>query len=121
MRKTSNRPFGFFNLRVFVAFALCFLAIVFALSAIDNALDQPINPQIVTEVLPVSQSSPQELSALRTAHSFEGNLGILPFIPAVKAERTEVEPPPFVARLYHPPGMSSATTSGTGASPSAAI
>lgn len=117
MRKTFDLRLGFFNLRALVGFALCFLAVVFVLFAIDVPPDQSIAPQIVTQVQALTQRNPQQLSAIRAAHSFRGDLRILAYIPPVREERTEIEPPPFVPRLYQPLGTSSSTTAAPTISP----
>src|SRR5207248_2024947 len=101
MRRKPLSRSAFFNLRALVAFALCFMGVVLALFALD----------LPTKGQGASTRTPRAMTAVRTAHSFDGDLRSFPYVRPVKKERPEREPPPFMPRLYQPPGQTSAATS----------
>src|SRR5712691_11310767 len=101
MRRTPLSRSAFFNLRALIGFGLCFLGVVLALFALD----------LPTKGQGASSRTPQEMTAVRGARSFHGDVRTLPYIRPVKKERPEREPPPLMPRFYQPPGGTSATPS----------
>ena len=111
MRKKRLSRSAFFYLRGLIGFSLCFLAVTLALFAFDVPLNQSTETDAQN---PDLSQRPQEWTAVRTVHSFHGDLRALPYIPQVREERPELEPPPFLPRLYQPPGGISAVKSTAG-------
>src|SRR6202035_1363595 len=102
MRKKHLSRSAFFNLRALIGFSLCLLAAVLTLLALDVPVSQ--SPETGAENQSASNRRPHERAAVGTARSFDGDLRRLRFGRVAKKERPEREPPPFIPRLYQPPG-----------------
>ena len=111
MRRKPVSRSAFFNPRVLIGFALCFLGVVLALFALDVPTSQSVQTQIAAQNQAAGNVKPQEMTAVRTARSFHGDLRTLPYVRPVKKERPEREPPPLMPRFYQPPGKATASTS----------
>jgi hypothetical protein len=112
-RKVSTRS-AFFSLRVIAGLFLCFVGIGLGFCAFS------LTSQTATaQATAAGGARPQERAAVRSQRSLQGDLRTLPYIRALKKERPERPPPPFMPRVYQPAGERSAPSQSTGASATA--
>ena len=97
MKKKPAARSGFFYPRILIGFVLCFLGLVLAVFALAPSPNEPVAGQ-------GTGGTPREGSLIRAAHSFDGDLRVLPHVPPIKKERPELEQPQPNPRLYQPSG-----------------
>src|SRR2546430_1247822 len=101
MRKKGDSRSAFFNLRILIAFAFCFLGVVLAVLALESGPSAEGQAQATAAN---AGGAPRESRLSRAGRSFSGDLRTLPYHAPVKRERPELEQPLLHPRLYQPQG-----------------